>query len=213
MLSKENGLDTIRQAGFLDSDASAPLVTFIGRISAQKGVDVLTTALKKLLAKRTDFRFLLLGTGSRHDEEKLVRLAGKKGNLGRVCILHGFDTLLANKVYAAGDFFVIPSRYEPCGLTDFMAQLFGNLPIVHHVGGLVKVVDGKTGFSYEKQNTATLCRAIERALDLYAADPSAIRMMQRQAVELIHKRYTWASVSKKYLQLYTKAKKQKMMAS
>ncbi|MCF8055620.1 MAG: glycogen/starch synthase [Desulfocapsa sp.] len=213
LLSKKNKIDGIRQSGFLDADASNPLITFIGRLNGQKGVDVLTTALKQLLAARTDFCFLLLGTGSRQDEEALVRLAGKKANLGRVCILRGFDTTLANKVYAAGDFFVIPSRYEPCGLTDFMAQLFGNLPIVHHVGGLVKVVDGKTGFSYEKQSTATLCVTVERALDLFATDLSAIRMMQRQAVELIHKRYTWKTVSKKYLQLYKKAKNQKMMAS
>ena len=210
LLSGKNEVAPIRQSGFLDSDASVPLVTFIGRLSAQKGVDVLIGALKKLLGERSDFHFLLLGTGSRHDEKELVRLAEKKENLGRVCILRGFDTKLANKVYAAGDFFVIPSQYEPCGLTDFMAQLFGNLPIVHHVGGLVKVVDGETGFSYEKQSVAALCRAVERALHLYATDQAAIRTMQRQAVELIEKRYTWKTVSKKYLQLYKNAKKEKL---
>ncbi len=213
LLSGKNEVAPIRQSGFLDSDATVPLVTFIGRLSAQKGVDVLIGALKKLLGEMSDFRFLLLGTGSRHDEKELVRLAEKKENLGRICILRGFDTKLANKVYAAGDFFVIPSQYEPCGLTDFMAQLFGNLPIVHHVGGLVKVVDGETGFSYEKQSAAALCQAVERALYLYATDRPAIRIMQRQAVELIEKRYTWKTVSKKYLQLYKNAKKQKLMAS
>ena len=196
----------IRQAGFLDPDSSAPLVTFIGRISAQKGVDVLTGALKELLAEDIEFRFLLLGTGSPDDEDELIKLAETKENLGRVCILCGFDTLLANKVYAAGDFFVIPSQYEPCGLTDFMAQLFGNLPIVHSVGGLVKVEDGKTGFSYDKQSVSALYQTIQRALQLYATDPSAIRKMQRQAVELIHERHTWDTVSKKYLALYQQAK-------
>jgi len=199
----------IQQSGVLDLDPDAPLITFIGRLSTQKGVAVLTSALEKLLKERDDFRFLLLGTGNHHDEEGLIQLAEKKANKGRVCILRGFDTILANKVYAAGDFFVIPSQYEPCGLTDFMAQLFGNLPIVHAVGGLVKVVDGKTGFSYEKQSTAALCEAIERALHLYTTDPSAIRIMQRQAVELIHERYTWHTVSKEYLKLYTKAKQNK----
>jgi starch synthase len=213
LASGKDEIAGIRQSGFLDSDSSIPLVTFIGRLSAQKGVDVLTSALKKLLSERTDFCFLLLGTGSRHDEEELVRLAEKKENLGRICILRGFDTKLANKVYAAGDFFVIPSQYEPCGLTDFMAQLFGNLPIVHHVGGLVKVVDGKTGFTYEKQSVTALCEAVERALDLYETDISAMRKMQRQAVELIYKRYTWDTVSKKYLQLYKRARKEKLMAS
>jgi starch synthase len=170
----------------------------------------LTDALEKLLDERNDFRFLLLGTGSRYAEESLIQLTEKTENQGRVCILRGFDTILANKVYAAGDFFVIPSQYEPCGLTDFMAQLFGNLPIVHAVGGLVKVVDGKTGFSYEKQSVVALCEAIERALHLYTTDPSAIRKMQRQAVELIHERYTWGTVSKEYLKLYKKAKHKKI---
>jgi len=207
----ENGeIPGIRQSGVLDPDPSAPLITFIGRLSTQKGVTVLNGALKILLKERNDFRFLLLGTGSRYDEENLIELTEKTDSQGRICILRGFDTILANKVYAAGDFFVIPSQYEPCGLTDFMAQLFGNLPIVHAVGGLVKVVDGKTGFSYEKQSVVALCEAIERALHLYTNDPSAIRKMQRQAVELIHERYTWGTVSKEYLKLYKKAKHKKI---
>jgi starch synthase len=208
-LSGDQKISGVQQSGFLATDPAAALVTFIGRLSAQKGVGILAGAIGKLLAEKTDFQFLLLGTGSRHDEEALIRLAEKKDNLGRVCILRGFDTILANKVYAAGDFFVIPSQYEPCGLTDFMAQLFGNLPIVHSVGGLVKVVNGKTGFTYARQDVTALSKAIERALNLYATDPDAIRKMQRQAVELIHERYTWATVSKKYLKLYRKAKRQK----
>lgn len=200
----------ILQSGVLDTDPSTPLVTFIGRLSIQKGVSVLIGALRKLLSERTDFRFLLLGTGNQYDEESLVQLAEQPENRGRICILRGFDTILANKVYAAGDFFVIPSQYEPCGLTDFMAQLFGNLPIVHAVGGLVKVVDGQTGFSYEKQGSAALSEAIERALHLYSTDPEAIRTMQRQAVQLIHKRYTWDTVSKEYLQLYKQARQEKI---
>ena len=209
-IAEEGRIPGIRQSGVLDPDPNVPLITFIGRLSTQKGVAVLTSALKKLLKNRNDFRFLLLGSGNRHDEEGLVQLAEKEANTGRVCILRGFDTILANKVYAAGDFFVIPSQYEPCGLTDFMAQLFGNLPIVHAVGGLVKVVDGKTGFSYEKQSADALCEVIERALHLYGTDPSAIRIMQRQAVDLIHERYTWDTVSKEYLKLYKKAKRNKI---
>ncbi len=203
----------IQQSGSLNPEPDIPLITFIGRLSAQKGVGVLTGAIKKLLAEERDFQFLLLGTGSRYDEEGLIRLAEKKENSGRVCILRGFDSILANKVFAAGDFFLIPSQYEPCGLTDFMAQLFGNLPIVHSVGGLVKVIDGKTGFSYGLQSVETLKRAVERALDLYKTDPERIRIMQRQAVELIHERYTWSTVSKKYLDLYQRAKQKRFPAA
>jgi len=208
--SGDGNIHGIHQSGFLDPDSSVPLVTFIGRLSAQKGVAILTGAIRRLLEEDTSFQFVLLGTGSRHDEKELMDLAEKKENLGRVCILRGYDTQLANKIYAAGDFFVIPSQYEPCGLTDFMAQLFGNLPIVHSVGGLVKVVDGETGFSYKKQSISELYQAIGRALRLYADDPSAIRKMQRQAVEVILRRYTWDTVSEKYLALYGKAKNLKL---
>ncbi len=75
----------------------------------------------------------------------------------------GFSPSFAQKVYAAGDFFLIPSRYEPCGLTDFYAQLAGNVPIVHRVGGLVKTIDDKFGFSY-LGGKRELLHAIGRAL-------------------------------------------------
>ena len=209
LVNSKKEIGTIRQSGYLTTDLSLPLITFIGRLSDQKGVDVLTRALASLLEKRNDFQFLLLGSGSVRDEKALIALAEKSKNAGRVTILRGYDTRLAAKIYAAGDFFVIPSRYEPCGLTDFMAQLFGNLPIVHHVGGLVKVEDGKTGFAYPRQSVAALVQAMEKALDVYLKDPAAIRSMQRQAVELIEKHYTWQKVSKKYLDLYKNARKMK----
>lgn len=205
LLNSEDGIRGIRQSGYLQMDTSIPLLTFIGRLSGQKGVDILTNGLENLLAQRDDFQFLLLGSGSEHDERKLISLATKQENTGRVCILRGYDTRLASKIYAAGDFFLIPSRYEPCGLTDFIAQLFGNLPIVHHVGGLVKVLDNKTGFTYVNHNALELAATVVRALDLYNADRSAIRKMQRQAVEEIEAHYTWRMVSKKYLDLYKKS--------
>jgi starch synthase len=109
-------------------------------------------------------------------------------------------------VYAAGDFFLIPSKYEPCGLTDFMAQLFGNLPIVHHVGGLVKVVDGETGFAYHQHSGVALAEAMQRAVGIYRASRATIRDMQKAAVALIHAQYTWDKVMGRYLELYDTAK-------
>jgi starch synthase len=116
---------------------------------AQKGVDILISALDALLQADKKFQVLILGSGTKDLEKRLIRLARKKENNGRICLLLGYDSLLANQIYAAGDFFLIPSRYEPCGLTDYIAQLAGNLPIVHHVGGLVKVEDGVTGFAFK----------------------------------------------------------------
>jgi starch synthase len=196
----------ITPIGSLDFAPELPLFTFIGRLNEQKGVGVLLAALRGLLASEPGFQFLLLGSGGHDEERELTRLAEKEENKGRVCILRGFNPALANRVFAAGDFFLIPSRYEPCGLTDFIAQLFGNLPIVHRVGGLVKVVDGETGFSYIKHSPAALSTAMQRGMALYREHPAKIRVMQRQAVERIRERHTWQVVMKQYLQLYQEAK-------
>ncbi len=193
----------IRQGGFLDCPGTWPLLTFVGRLSEQKGVDLLLSALAELLARDPAFAFLLLGTGGEAQEEAVLKLA--EAYPGRVCVLLGYDPVLANQVYAAGDFFLIPSRYEPCGLTDFMAQLFGNLPIVHAVGGLVKVVNDETGLSYEGDGAEPLIHTLDRALALYRTKPEKVRVMQRRAVQVIRERYTWQRVMQHYLKLYKRA--------
>jgi starch synthase len=204
-----NGMvDGIVPIGSLDFTPDLPLFTFIGRLNEQKGVGILLAALRRLLKDKKNnpaFQFLLLGSGGYDEERDLAVLAEKDDNRGRVCILKGFNPALANRIFAAGDFFLIPSRYEPCGLTDFIAQLFGNLPIVHHVGGLVKVLDGETGFSYIRHTPAALSEAMQRAMALYQEHPDRIREIQRQAVKLIGEKYTWQRVMKQYLQLYKEA--------
>ena len=205
-LTGDRAVDGILPVGSLAFRPDLPLFTFIGRLNEQKGVGVLLAALRRLLKEQPDFQFLLLGSGGHEEEQELARLAERAENRGRVCVLKGFNPALANRIYAAGDFFLIPSRYEPCGLTDFIAQLFGNLPIVHHVGGLVKVLDGETGFSYIQHTAAALSEAMQRAMVLYREHPARIREMQRQAVRQIEEKYTWQRVMKQYLQLYKEAK-------
>lgn len=143
-------------------------------------------------------------------EASILSLAAKKSMHGRICFLRGFSSELANLIYAAGDFFVIPSRYEPCGLTDYIAQLFGTVPVVHHVGGLVKVLDGQTGIAYAEGTAEALHGALVRALNVFE-DKTAMREMQRMAVEVIQEKYTWSVVMKQYMELYTKAKKMRAM--
>ena len=94
-------------------------------------------------------------------------------------------------------------------MTDFIAQLFGNIPIVHHVGGLVKVVDGVTGIAYRGDSPDDLLNALERALVVYRNEKLK-RKMQLQAVRAIEHNYTWSKVMRKYLELYSKARKQQL---
>ena len=132
----------------------------------------------------------------------MERLSESERGWGRLCFLKGYDPAVANQVYAAGDFFLIPSRYEPCGLTDYIAQLLGNLPIVHRVGGLVKVFDGETGFSYIDNSADSLAGAMRRAMGVYAGGPEAMARMQVAAVECIDREHTWKTVMGAYVQLY-----------
>jgi starch synthase len=195
----------IDQIGTLKYTPDQPLFTMIGRLMTQKGVDVLVAALQKLLAQDLRFQVLIQGTGAREIEEALTVLAEDKKNQGRICVMRGYNDSLANRIYAAGDFFLIPSQYEPCGLTDFIAQLAGNLPIVHHVGGLVKVADGVTGFAYQDHSPEALMAAMLRAMQVFRDQPAVIRKMQKAAVLTIQKSFTWDKVMKHYLRLYRDA--------
>lgn len=204
MLEKKD-LGKVLVSGSLQPLYDQPLFTFIGRLTAQKGVDNLVGALETMLPLDDGFQVLVLGTGVKELEDDLRNLAENKKYAGRVCVLFGYDELLANKVYAAGDFFLIPSRYEPCGLTDYIAQLFGNLPVAHHVGGLVKVQDDKTGFVYHEHTAAALMAAMQRAMKTFRERPGKIADMQQDSVKVIQNVYTWDKIVLRYMQLYQDA--------
>jgi starch synthase len=196
----------IHRFGTLADDPNKPLFTLIGRLTPQKGVDILLPALETLLQSDSEFQMLILGSGAKDFEQNLSSLAQKKENEGRICLLLGYDSLLANQIYAAGDFFLIPSKYEPCGLTDYIAQLAGNLPIVHHVGGLVKVEDGVTGFAFKDYSSEALLAAMLHAVSVFKESPAQILNMQGAAAKRIRQKYTWDKVVQRYLALYEKAR-------
>lgn len=195
------------QYGSLRMESSEqPLFTFIGRLTAQKGVNVLLKTLILLSTMgETGFQILILGSGEKYLEEHLKEMTTAATNQGRLCFLKGYDPALATKIYAAGDFFLIPSLYEPCGLTDYIAQLYGNLPVARRVGGLVKIIDGQTGFTYQEHQPEALAAAMQHALHLYRQERSQITTMQRNAVERIRNHHTWERVMQDYLRLYQQA--------
>jgi len=190
----------VEYSGELAADVQKPLFTFVGRLSEQKGVDTLLEVLPVFMKKNEQAQMVILGNGSAEIESRLENLARTELR-GRLCFFNGFSPKLANSVFAAGDFFVVPSRYEPCGLTDFIAQLFGSVPIVRHVGGLVKVVNDVTGIAYASGQPSGLFSALGRALELFN-DLPAKRAMQLRAVQEIEKNYTWTKVMQRYLHLY-----------
>jgi starch synthase len=185
--------------GRLDAGDQKILFTFLGRLTEQKGINTLLEVLPVLFTRYQDAQMVVLGNGAVELESRLIDLTDHPLCHGRICYLKGYNPKLARQIYAAGDFFVVPSRFEPCGLTDFIAQLHGNIPVVHHVGGLVKVVDGKTGIAYQGDGPEDLLMALERAARL---TKEARREMQYRAVKTIEERYTWTKVMQKYIELY-----------
>ena len=150
-----------------------------------------------------DCQFVFLGSGNKWWEDFLFDLASEAPEKFGIKI--GYDNRLAHQIEAGSDIYLMPSMYEPCGLTDYIAQLLGNLPIVHQVGGLVKVIDGQTGFSYKEHTPESLAEALDKALQMYKEDKDTILKLQRQAVQQIRDHHTWEKVMQQYLELYSKA--------
>jgi starch synthase len=183
-----------------------PLYAFVGRLTAQKGVDVLFSSLKDQLSRQSGPMFVVLGQGEKEKEDMFSWLARQPETGGRLCFAARYDPALAKLIYAASDFFLVPSVYEPCGLTDFIAQILGSIPIVHHVGGLVKVRDGQTGFSYDEQSTSALSAVLQRTAGLFESRPDLLDGIRRRAFEEIFSDHTWDRVlEESYLPLYTRA--------
>ena len=159
-------------------------------------------AARAVLETCPDCGFLILGEGEQELEGALSDLTEQAD--GRFLFLRGYDAGLAKAVYAAGDFFLVPSEYEPCGLTDLYAQMMGNIPIVHLVGGLRKVEDGVTGYGYNRESGLDEC--IRRALADWVDRPALASQMRRQAFTRVLERYAWPRVfSSEYMPLYEAA--------
>ena len=192
-----------------DGASDRPLFAFVGRLTEQKGVDVLFGSLKEILARESSPLFVILGTGEKAKEDMFSWLAGRPETRGRLCFVPRYDPALAKLIFAASDFFLIPSAYEPCGLTDFISQILGSIPVVHRVGGLVKVKDGVTGFSYGEQSPAALSAVLEKTARMFASEPAALGTIRKRAFQEIFSDHTWDRVLQEgYLPLYERAMKE-----
>jgi starch synthase len=180
------------------------LFTFVGRLTAQKAPDVMLRAVDEVFAAERKAALCILGDSDDPRLREKIQLMIDRF-AGRVVVLTGFSDALAAEIYGAGDFFLMPSRFEPCGLTDLIAQLNGNIPIVNQVGGLAKVIDGKTGLAYfalnDRMNLRGLVQSMRRALDLYA-NRVVLDSMRSTAALHVRTNYTWERAFASYLELY-----------
>ena len=186
--------------------ARAPVYAFVGRLTGQKGIDVLLEALPRLLHGSGRQRFVVLGQGERAQEDTLGALASDPATRGALTFIPRYDPSLATLIFASSDFFLVPSAYEPCGLTDFIAQILGSVPVVHKVGGLNKVRDGQTGFSYAQQSGAALEDAILRTTRLFEEGSPLLEKIRRTGFEEVLSEHSWSRVlSEGYFPLYQRS--------
>ena len=174
-----------------------PLFSFVSRLDpGQKGLDILYESVSTIVDNGG--QFVLIGTGDKVWEEKFRVLENNaKGN---VAVKIVFDTKLANEVYQASDFFLIPSRYEPCGLTQMIAMWYGTLPIVREVGGLKDTVkDGQTGWVFKNYSSEDLAKAILEALKVYGTEKQNQMIEKAMACD-----FSWDKSAKIYKELYEK---------
>jgi starch synthase len=191
--------------GCLDGDTEAVYFCYHGRIASQKGLDVLSAAAERVLSERADCRFIVIGQGDPALEAQQIALAQRYP--GRYVYLRGYNRSLVRLIIAASGFIVLPSRFEPCGLEDFIGQIYGTIPAAHAVGGLNKILDGKTGFLYHHSDDSSdaLTELLNTLAEKSISSPEELDRIRVTAAEYVKNEYSWDEViCKKYLPFFAK---------
>ncbi len=180
----------------LEQRPDIPLLGMVSRLDVQKGVDLIFRALR-WMGKRP-WQAVLLGSGQPALEAQAHALQRRYPQ--RVRVITRYDAILARQIYGGADLFLMPSRYEPCGLSQMIAMRYGCLPLVHAVGGLRDTVhEGKNGFTFSGARAANLLRAMLRALQVYEDSPTRWRTMQQHAMQ---QDFSWKRSAQAYAALY-----------
>lgn len=193
----------------LPQNADVPLFGIVSRLSSQKGLDLLEEALPDLLDEQA-MQLVILGTGDGHYHEMLESLAAKFPK--KLAVALKFDNALAHHIYAASDLFLMPSRYEPCGLGQMISLAYGTVPVVRATGGLADTVkefkgNGRSkgnGFVFEDYTSDALSSTILRALKCYGDPRDCWSKVVQNAFACD---YSWEASAKKYVKVYLAAVK------
>jgi starch synthase len=179
----------------LEPDPRAPLLGMVSRFTDQKGVDLVAAAADELAALPA--QLAVLGSGDRAYESALLAAAAR--HPGKIAVAVGFNEDLAHGIEAGADLFLMPSRFEPCGLNQMYSQRYGTPPVARATGGLSDTIrDGETGFLFERAETAALLAAVRRALEVYS-DARRWRALQRSAMA---RDFSWEMAARQYADLY-----------
>lgn len=189
----------------LPQKSGVPIIAHIGRVVEQKGIDLIIESLPTIL--KQELQVVILGSGDKRLENDLLQLAKK--NPEKMSVTIGYDERLSHQIEAGADIFLMPSRFEPCGLNQIYSMRYGTLPIVSNTGGLADtVVDSTdahvesgraTGFVLPKVSSKSLLGSIDRALDIYFKNPQGWLGIVKSAMG---KDFEWKKSALKYRDLY-----------
>jgi starch synthase len=183
--------------------AGAPLLSVVSRLDHQKGLDIAVPAVRRWL--EAGGQFILLGTGQPSLEADFSAI--ERDHPGRAAARLRFDAGLARRIFAAADMVLVPSRYEPCGLTQMFAMRYGAVPVVRRTGGLADTVADAsepegTGFLFDEFDPGALGGALDRARRVYAHAQQWIEIQKRG----MRRDFSWSRSAVKYVELYERAR-------
>ena len=187
----------------LTVNPDAPLMVMVTRLAGHKGLDLLCYIARRLLWEE-NCQLLILGTGEQHFENFFRELAEEFPD--RVAAKITFDLGLAARIYAGGDLYLMPSKSEPCGLSQMNAMRYGTVPVVHATGGLKDTVpgadangEGGLGFTFQSYNGDDFLAALKRGLHLYRDNREGFRALQKRGME---QDFSWDVPAGKYMDLF-----------
>jgi len=187
-----------------------PLIGVVSRLADQKGFDLMAEAMEELAG--LDLQMVVLGTGQQRYHDLFLQFASRHPD--KIGIKLGFDNPLAHQIEAGCDMFLMPSKYEPCGLNQLYSLRYGTIPIVRATGGLADTVtdygrrtegNGGTGFSFENYSSREMMDAIRRALAVYASGSEWQVLVRRSMAQ----DWSWDQSARKYMQLYQEIAREK----
>jgi starch synthase len=204
LTSKAFNKEALQERLGLPLEPRVPLVGMVSRLTLQKGIDLVAEVAREIVGLPA--QLVVLGTGERELERALADVA--KANAQRVAVRLAYDEPLAHLIEAGADMFLMPSRFEPCGLNQMYSQRYGTPPVARATGGLADTIvdatpaalaDGTaTGFLFDEESPVALLAAIERAIALYR-EPKEWRQLQRAGMAMD---LGWGAAARRYAEVY-----------
>lgn len=184
----------LRKEVGLDETSDLPLVGIVSRITYQKGLDLAVYAIEQLKDKA---QFVILGAGEKSTQDKFKEMSKEHKN---IAVVQKLDEPLAHKIYAGSDIFLMPSRFEPCGLSQMIAMRYGTIPVVSKVGGLADTVSNKVGFFIEDITKEGIYKTLSKAIETYDDK----KHWDKLVVNCMSEDFSWDKSSSEYQKLYEK---------